>query len=201
MMEFNDDIIKEIFICCDLEHLKTCLFINKQWYSVIKIYKQYIAKSIFNRFGYRHFKKNTNCYLLLMEFLKYDKTLQKNIVKSYIDHKYTICKFIINNITISNFNLDYYLSLNINTMVDSIRDFIFINNKKGDPNLLIQLIFWKLQKHSYNDPYDDLSVLSFEYQCTSLTNLFIIKNHLIVFDMNSIRMNLYQMLLEYNTTL
>ena len=87
MMEFNDDIIKEIFICCDLEHLKTCLFINKQWYSVIKIYKQYIAKSIFNRFGYRHFKKNTNCYLLLMEFYEiFDSDINSGI-KLISDHE------------------------------------------------------------------------------------------------------------------
>lgn len=197
-MKLSSDIIKEILVCCDLNEMNKYQFVCKDWYYVLKVYKQTIAKTILNKYGYTNFKKNTNYYLLLKHFLNYDTTFKKDILNCYLDNKYTLCKFIINN-NFDDVNLDKYLSLDINHVVDLIRDTIFIKNKKGDEKLLTCLIIWKMEKYIYDDPNDDLSSLSFVKNNSNYTKdiLYNIRKPLCFFNMKNLKMNIICMLNEY----
>lgn len=193
------DIIKEIYIHCLLTDLDKLSLICKQWYHVSKFYKQTIAKSILYKYGYKNIKRNTNYYTLLRHFLNYDKTLSKNILNTYMDNKYNLCKFIINNYYCE-FNLDKYLLMDVNHVVDLIRDTIFIRNKKGDENLLTCLIIWKMKNFIYDNPNDDLSTLSFiqdKKNNYSSEILYNIRKPLCFFNMKNLKMNIICMLNEY----
>lgn len=202
MKNLNNDIIKEIFVCSSLTDLNKLPLVCKEWYHVSKIYKQTIAKTILNRHGYTKFKKNTNYFLLLKHFLNYDITLKKDILNCYLDNRYILCKFIINNYY-DKFNLDKYLEMDINSVVDLIRDTIFIRNKKGDEKLLIYLIIWKMQKFIYDDPNDDLSSLSFIKNKSNYSNeiIYNIRKPLCFFNMKNLKMNITCMLNEYKLKL
>lgn len=203
MVLLNNDIIKEIYIHSNFIDLHKFLHINKRWFFVFNVYKQSISKSILKRYNYVKFRKNTNYYQLLKQFYIYDASLGKNLVKCYIDHKYIFCNFIINNVNINNkFDYQRYMLYDINYMVESIRDVIFIKNKIGDAYLLTHLIIWKLKNYRYKDPNDDLSLMIFDNNLDNkynydYTTLFIVKSPLILFDMKNIEMNIKLMLNEY----
>jgi hypothetical protein len=188
MSRLIDDIIINIYKYCDFKDLHEFIFVNYKWFHVFKTYKQSISKLILQNHGYINFKKNTDFYSLLKEFYKYDSTLDKNIIKSYIDNKYILCKFIINNLNcnLNQKSLTPYLTKDINLLTDSIRDHIFINNKKGDEFLLKNLIIWKMNLHPMCCRYNNYNA----------DEHFIIKSPLVLYNMKNIKKNLIYMLKE-----
>lgn len=195
----NDNIIN-IYKYCDFKHLHEIIFVNRKWFNMYKLYKQTISKLILENHGYINFKKHTDYYQLLKEFYIYDSTLDKNIIKCYIDKKYALCKFIINNLDLDTSSLTKYLDYDINLMTDSIRDYIFIKNKKGDEYLLKNLIIWKM--HIFSNIYlnNDLSETHIpnRYNHYDEKEYLFIKSPLIFYNMQNIRMNLIYMFNDLN---
>ena len=125
-----DDIIKEIYLHCDLTDICNLYIVNKQWYNVSKIYKQSISKSILNKNGYYNFnfedkfsrtvdkssctKKHELKHELNSLSRNYNHSNYHHILKTFINYDPTFQKNIINTYFDGKYNLCYFIIINDN---------------------------------------------------------------------------------------